>query len=87
MYPEEKIENRTRIYVENEDPRENIRPQEKYARSEMWKIIYELEKFFNLSKEEAVNMVLDEYFAVKNEENLDIEAIALMRMKCYSMAS
>ena len=87
LYPEEKIENRTRIYVENEAPRENIRSQEKYARSEMWKIIYELEKFFNLSKEEAVNMVLDEYFAVKNEENLDIEAIALMRMKCYSMAS
>lgn len=64
----------------------NLSPNAKYARREMWKVIYELVEHYKIVKEIAINIVLDEYLDIQNEDIADITSIAMMRVKCYMKA-
>ena len=77
-----------RIMVSNEEinihlERSNISPNCNYAKREMWKIIHELTTNFSIKIEMAINIVLDGYLAIINEETADLSSIAMLRIKCY----
>lgn len=70
------------FYIE----KSSLGPNEKYARKEMWKVVYELKNYFSIPNKVAINIVLDEYILIKNEESATTTAIAIMRIASYSKA-